>query len=230
MNPFILWSAFLLGILGSMHCLGMCGPLALSIPFSAQDDGRWRRIFFFYLAKAFAYSIMGGVMGIIGKGAMLMEWQQVLSILAGLFILLMALLPALKHAKMHFVFRKQFQSIYTRLREQPRTRYFFMLGFLNGLLPCGLVYTALTTATLAGGITGGALAMLLFGLGTTPALVLLILFKHKIRLHRQLRRVSLSTLLSAAIGLLLILRGLNLGLPYISPQIEQGKVTQCCHK
>lgn len=230
MNPFILWSAFLLGILGSVHCLGMCGPLALSIPFPAQGAGKWRRIVLFYLAKAFAYSIMGGIMGIIGKGVTFMEWQQALSIVAGLFILAMALSPALKHTKVHFMFNKQFRDVYTRLQEQPKTRYFFILGFLNGLLPCGLVYTALTTATLAGSIAGGALVMLLFGLGTTPALVLLILFKHRIRVHRRLRLLPISTLLSAIIGLLLVLRGLNLGLPYISPHMEQGKVTKCCHK
>lgn len=230
MTPFLLWSSFLLGILGSLHCLGMCGPLALSMPFATQAGNRWRSIAVFYLAKAMAYSILGGIMGIVGKGIMLMQWQQALSVTAGVFLLMMALLPALKHTKVHFIFQKQFLRLHTQLQQKPRIDYFFLLGFLNGLLPCGLVYTALTTATLAGSIGGGALAMLLFGIGTTPVMILLILFRRRLTLPRRLRLLPLSTLLSAIIGILLVLRGLNLGLPYISPQVEKENVIKCCHQ
>src|SRR5688572_8277261 len=135
MNLLVLWSTFLLGILGSLHCLGMCGPLALSIPFTVQTGGKWRSVTIYYLAKAVAYSIMGGIAGLLGKGILLMEWQQALSITAGLLILLMAVLPALKHSKAHFLFLKQFQYLHKKLQQQPKARYFFFLGFLNGLLP-----------------------------------------------------------------------------------------------
>jgi sulfite exporter TauE/SafE len=230
MNVFILWSTFLLGILGSVHCLGMCGPLALSLPFAVQSGNKWRSIIIYYLAKASAYSMMGGVMGILGKGIMLMKWQQALSVAAGAFILLMALLPALKHTRVHFIFQKQFLALHTRLQQHPRKHYYFFMGFLNGLLPCGLVYTALTTALLAGSVAGGALAMLLFGLGTIPVMILLLFFKQRINLPLRKRLLPLSTFFSVAIGALLVLRGLNLGLPYISPQAEKDKVTNCCHQ
>ena len=230
MNPFVLFSSFLLGALGSLHCLGMCGPLALSMPFFVQPQKKWRNILSFYLAKALAYSLLGGIMGLAGKVIMLMKWQQIMSVTTGIFILIMAMLPALRHVKASFLFQKQFQAVHVHILQQPKWRYFFTLGFLNGLLPCGMVYTALATAMLAGGIAGGSTAMLLFGIGTAPMLILLIFFRQRLNVKWRLRLLPLSSAFSIIIGLLLIIRGLNLGLPLISPHVTNQEISKCCHK
>jgi len=230
-NYIILISSFTLGIGGSLHCLGMCGPLALSVPFTKDNSKKWPRIIIFYLAKSFAYGMLGALSGLFGKGLILMNWQQGLSIVAGIMIILMVCLPILKAGAGSFLFRRQFGILYNRLQHHARLSDYGMLGFLNGLLPCGLVYTALTAATLSGGWSSGFLAMVLFGLGTAPALVLLIVFRSKLslQLRKQLKPVSLA--LSVFIGLLLIARGLSLGIPYVSPECEGNTIKKCCsHK
>lgn len=231
MNITLLISSFLLGIGGSLHCLGMCGPLALSIPFGTTGNSKKLRLLAYYFSKAIAYGVMGAVFGLFGKGLIMMHWQQVLSIVAGSFIILWVVFPILKPGQGSFLFQKQYSILYNKLQYQPRLRYYSLLGFLNGFLPCGLVYTALAAATVSGSATGGFLAMFLFGMGTAPALIILIILKNKMsfRLRQKLKPVSL--VLSISIGLLLVVRGLNLGIPYVSPEVTKDNIVQkCCHK
>lgn len=230
MNTGIIISSFILGIGSSVHCLGMCGPLALSIPYTESGISKWTRLVVYYLAKALAYAGMGAVAGMLGKGFILMNWQQGLSIAAGIFIMLWVALPLLKPVSGMFAFQKQFAYLYGKLQRDPKVRYYFLLGWLNGFLPCGLVYTALAASTVTGGGLQGFTAMFLFGLGTAPVLMMVVLFKRKIGLRfRQLFR-PLSMTLSIAVGILLILRGMNLGIPYVSPEFHHQQVKNCCHK
>jgi sulfite exporter TauE/SafE len=231
MNVAILISSFLLSIGGSLHCLGMCGPLALSIPFGTAGSSKNLKLLTYYFAKAIAYGAMGAVFGLFGKGLIMMHWQQALSIVAGIFIVLWVCFPVLKPGKGGFLFQKQFSILYNKLQHQPKLHHYFFLGFLNGFLPCGLVYTALAAATVSGSAVGGFLAMFLFGAGTAPALIILVILKNKMsfQLRKKLKPVSL--ILSVGIGLLLIARGLNLGIPYVSPEVTKAHtVTNCCHK
>jgi len=230
MNIAVLTGAFLLGIGGSLHCLGMCGPLAMSLPYSSDGYPKPVKAVLYYLSKALAYGAMGAVMGAFGKGLFLMEWQQGLSVAAGIFVLAWACLPFLKRKEGHFLFQKQFAAVYAKLNHAPRLRYYAVLGFLNGLLPCGMVYAALAIATVSGSVAGGFTAMFLFGLGTAPALLTLVLLKHKIslRVRRQFRPLTVG--MSVMVGALLILRGLNLGIPYVSPEVQQHEVHGCCSK
>lgn len=231
MNVAVFISSFLLGIGGSLHCLGMCGPLALSIPFSTSGNSKTIRLLTYYFSKAIAYGLMGTVFGLFGKGLIMMHWQQALSIIAGIFIILWVVFPILKPGQGTFLFQKQFSVLYNKLQHQPRLHYYSLLGFLNGFLPCGLVYTALAAATVSGSAAGGFLAMFIFGMGTAPALIVLTVLKNKMsfQLRRKLKPVSL--ILSISIGLLLVVRGLNLGIPYVSPEVTKGNtVHNCCHK
>lgn len=229
MNSALFISSFVLGIGGSLHCMGMCGPLALSVPYAG--GGAWRavRIGFYYLAKALAYGCLGILPGLLGKGFQLMSWQQGLSIAAGLFMLLLVCLPKLRPAGT-FIFGKQFAQLHQRMQAHAKPHHYLLLGFLNGLLPCGLVYTAMAAATVSGSPAGGFVAMFLFGLGTAPALIMLVLFRNRANpaLRRRLRPAS--TVISIAIGLLLIIRGLNLGIPYVSPEFSGQTVKSCCSK
>lgn len=232
--PVALWiAAFLLGIGGSMHCLGMCGPLVLGLPFHTQGKtGRWLATVTYYLAKCLAYGSMGILTGFFGKGISLINWQQGLSVIAGFLVLLMAFVPAITlRLKAQFLFQKTFGRLFSRLQHQPRLHYYGFLGFLNGFLPCGLVFTALAASTVTGSPVSGFLFMVAFGLGTTPALAALTLFKNRISLRFLPRLKKAATFIAAALGLLLIIRGLDLGIPYLSPVAgANGTVKNCCSK
>lgn len=230
MNTAIFVSSFILGIGGSLHCLGMCGPLALSIPYTATGISKWARLSGYYLAKALAYAGMGGVAGFLGKGFFVMNWQQGLSIAAGIFIIAWVCFPLLKPVRGLFAFQKQFVGLYGKLQRNPKFHYYLLLGMLNGFLPCGLVYTALAAATVSGGAFQGFISMFLFGVGTAPILITVVLLKRKMSVRFRYLFRPLSMALSIAVGILLIIRGLNLGIPYVSPEFNNHQVSSCCHK
>jgi sulfite exporter TauE/SafE len=99
------------------------------------------------------------------------------------------------------------------------------IGFLNGLLPCGMVYLALGSAIATGSVTGGGMFMMFFGLGTMPALMLVGLggqiFGFKYVLQKWMPYMI------ATMGMVLILRGMNLGIPFLSPHIELNNNIIC---
>lgn len=230
MSSALLLSSFILGIGGSLHCLGMCGPLALSVPYNTGGYAKWLRTGSFYFAKALAYGSMGALSGLFGKGFFLMNWQQGLSIAAGIFILLWVCFPVFKPGAGNYLFRKQFGQLYQKMQIQPKMHHYIFLGFMNGFLPCGLVYTALAAATVSGSAWNGFLYMFLFGIGTAPALMTLVMLKNKMSFRFRQRLKPVSLVLSISIGLLLIIRGLNLGIPYVSPEFRDQQVKCCCAK
>ena len=116
---------------------------------------------------------------------------------------------------------------------------FFSIGLLNGLLPCGLVYMALAGSIATGSVVNGALFMMFFGLGTLPFMFAVTYYSNLIslRVRNQMRKVV--PVVVALMAVLMILRGMNLGIDYISPKLTQEKceVTKgskekldCCHK
>lgn len=227
MNTVVFASSFLLGIGSSLHCLGMCGPLLMAVPFPESGSGKGFKLLYL-LGKALAYGVLGAMMGILGLKSIWGEAQQYVSIAAGVFILLMVLFPLLKPKAFRFPFQKTFSSVFNRMKSQARWWHFMQLGFLNGLLPCGMVYVALTAALASGGPLDGFIAMMLFGLGTAPVLWILVLMKGKLSFSLRQKLKPISVALSLVVGLLLVARGLNLGIPYISPKMNTAKAEQSC--
>lgn len=235
------YSALFVGLLGSLHCVGMCGPIALALP--QANNGRYALLYsrlLYNLGRVFTYSILGLVVGLLGKGLMLAGTQQAVSIALGVIILLVMLLPKrLTYRLEQFSpFRKAVQALkksFGKLFLGKGRLTFLWLGLLNGLLPCGLVYLALAGAIATGEYWGGALYMALFGLGTVPMMLGVSLagnfIKPSVRSWLYRRLVPVFTVMLA---LLFILRGLNLGIPYVSPKIHQshanGVEMECCHK
>jgi sulfite exporter TauE/SafE len=237
-----LLAALTLGLLGSMHCIGMCGPLALAVPSAAKS--RWMFLaerVVFNAGKAMTYGAMGAVLGVIGKGVM-MNVQQELSVIVGALMLLTALIPlgfrsAIERyspLKYLYTFVK---SRFSHLMGKRGMVTLFLMGVLNGLLPCGLVYTALVGATVVADVWQSALFMMVFGVGTSPALIAVALTRNlvPVRFRSILNRALPVT--TIAVALLLILRGLNLGIPMVSPKVEQAPVHQqqeptmeCCEE
>lgn len=229
MNTALFISAFVLGISSSFHCLGMCGPMVMAVPFS-QSKLKHLHLTIYLLSKAIAYAIMGSVLGILGLGLFLFEWQQMISIVAGIMILVVAFYPILKNFKAISPFRNTTIRLFQKISQEPKWYYYPMLGFLNGWLPCGMVYVALTTALISGDPIDGGVAMFLFGIGTAPVLFLTVVLKNRLSMQWRLRLKPMTTILTVTVGLLLILRGLNLGIPILSPHLDiaNEKVDSCC--
>lgn len=228
MNPFVLTGAAV-GLLGSLHCVGMCGPLLLALPGTAAARATlFKQRSVYHIGRSLTYASLGALLGTAGGIGQLAGWQGPLSIATGIFVLLMLLVPKLLAGRLgSWSVSKWFVSIFGRLWgrivQSQRLPDQFLLGALNGLLPCGLTAVALAASFTTGSPLDGAAYMLLFGLGTTPILLGLSLFGHAVSTpvrHKFNRLLPWGT---ALIGILLVLRGLSLGIPFISPNLESPK-------
>lgn len=228
----LITTAFVLGLGGSLHCLGMCGPLVISIPFTVKENHNYFSVAAYFISKALGYGLMGFIMGSIGCGFSFIEWQQALSIICGIFILLIAFYPVLQHRFLgSYSIQKPLQKIFAKMQAQPKWYYFAAFGFVNAYLPCGLVFTALAGATVTATATNGFLFMFFFGIGTVPALAATLFFKNKISFNYRQYFQKTAHYLAVLMGVILIIRGLNLGIPYISPASDTaGNIKSCCKK
>jgi len=231
---FIILSGLSIGILGSFHCVGMCGPIALSLPVGNLPG--WRKISaigLYNIGRALSYAGIGLVLGLLGSSFNLFGWQQGLSVAGGILILIFLLLYYFKGTSLGI--RNRFSvNIQNRLGAYLRTEKtagsFLMIGILNGFLPCGLVYMAMATAFSAGSPWKGALLMFAFGLGTIPMMAGLILAGKLISVRFRTVMYKMVPYWLAAMAVVLIVRGLNLGIPYLSPSYnaEEHCVKHCC--
>jgi sulfite exporter TauE/SafE len=235
MTPLII-SAFLMGILGSFHCAGMCGPLALSVPVKTESKvGKMMGALMYNIGRVFTYSLFGVIIGSFGKSMHFFGIQQWLSFIGGAVILIYFL-----SSRFVIKFRlKIFENFFEWVRSRLGKLFFnktlfsvFIIGILNGLLPCGFVYLALAGAVVAGSIINSTLFMIFFGLGTLPMMWSIVFFGQYIpySVLGKIKRVYPYMMMT--IAFLLILRGLGLGIPYLSPKFEvkQAEVHSCCHK
>jgi sulfite exporter TauE/SafE len=226
----LLVPAFLMGAAGSLHCIGMCGPLALALPASRGGFGiRLAGLLLYNGGRAFTYAAYGAVFGSLGGRIGWFGWQQRFSIGLGLVLLLFLILPA--GFRKGFP-RQPFPLAMARLRAHlgrhlldPRPAARLLTGLLNGLLPCGLVYMALAGAALAGSAGQGAGFMAAFGLGTLPAMAGLMLTGGLLRPALRRRLSGAYPALMALMACLLILRGLDLGIPFLSPALQMSRST-----
>lgn len=233
----MLLSALIFGLLGSFHCVGMCGPIAFMLPvFRNSNFKKFLQIFLYHGGRLLAYSFIGLVFGIVGKSLILFGFQQQLSIAAGLLMIGMILLPAAKFQKYNFSrpLTRGIGKIKTSLGAAFRKKSadaFFTIGFLNGFLPCGLVYMAVFGAVATGSIQQGSLYMLLFGLGTIPLMTSAIYFSGTINKISRQKINKLIPFFIVLVGILFVIRGLGLDIPYLSPApiIDLATSNMSCH-
>lgn len=228
-------SSFLLGLLGSFHCIGMCGPIVLSLPYSNSNLSISALQYNF--GRLVAYGFLGLIFGLFGKGLILGGVQQWVSIFAGVFLILSVFIPKLIGIK--WVIFKPLQFFYNGVKNKlsylfkSQSRFKLLgIGFINGFLPCGLVYIALVGALLSNSVINSVLCMLMFGLGTSPSLIILIFSAEMISSNLKQKINKFIPVFIIFLGLIFILRGLGLGIPYISPADEllKPKVSQeSCH-
>jgi len=220
--PEIIVSALIIGLAGSIHCVGMCGPIMLALPFD-QDNwlNRFISNFVYFIGKALTYAFMGLALGFMGASVFPKEWQQWISIGSGVLILLLIWLPILFKSKSQSAFQAKIVKTMGIWMKKRGLFAQFVLGGINGLLPCGLVYVALAASVSAGGVLQSGLFMFVFGLGTMPLLFLIGIsrqtlgFKFRNTLNKAIPYVA------TILALLFILRGLSLGIPFISPDFAK---------
>lgn len=222
--------ALFLGLLGGLHCAGMCGPLMLALPWNGQTRARFFAGRFLYqTGRIAAYCALGLVFGLVGRSLLLAGLQQWVSIALGLALLAgLAFSPRLLEFGWIVVWVNQLKTLMAGFLRTRTLASMAVLGSLNGLLPCGLVYAACAGAAATGNALHGAGFMLAFGLGTLPVMLSISLSGH---LLPQAVRLKLRYLMPVSIGVLgclLVLRGLSLGIPYLSPDLTAG-AAGCCH-
>ncbi|WP_435254424.1 sulfite exporter TauE/SafE family protein [Tenacibaculum sp. A30] len=215
-------SAIIFGLLGSFHCIGMCGPIAFMLPVDRTNKVKqFFQIASYHLGRLFTYSLIGLLFGLLGKGFYFFGFQQQLSIIVGVLMILVILLPK-TFQKYNFStpINKLVMKVKSSLGKELKKKgndTFFTIGFLNGFLPCGLVYMAVFGALSTTNMLSGSLYMFLFGLGTIPLMTAVVYvgnFANGLVRKRIQQAIPYVVII---IGVLFILRGLGLGIPYVSP-------------
>lgn len=219
----MLYSAFIFGLLSSLHCVGMCGPIAIMLPVDHQNEAKKAtQIITYHLGRLTAYATIGLVFGLLGRGFFLAGLQQKISIFIGLAMILVVVIPEKIFSKYNF--SKPVYKIISKIKSSLGSQFknksyksLFTIGLLNGFLPCGMVYVALFGAIAMQSASLGVLYMILFGLGTLPLMTFVVYVNSLIRLPFRNKIQKAIPYVAVIIGVLFILRGLGLGIPYISP-------------
>ncbi|MBK8482875.1 MAG: sulfite exporter TauE/SafE family protein [Saprospiraceae bacterium] len=225
-----------LGLLGSLHCIGMCGPIALGFTGQQEDfKKRMYTILLYNFGRTLSYTAMGFILGIIGNQFAFSGYQQILSIVAGVFVLVIMAAKYLNFRKIKFLasWDRHVQLALYNVMKKPKTiLYHLEVGIINAWLPCGLVYIAIASALASGSLISGTILMFFFGLGTMPLMISVMMLGKYMSISLRAKINRLIPVFILVTSSLLILRGMNLGIPYVSPMVDvQGKcVKNCCHR
>jgi len=235
-----LWTAFIVGIVGSAHCAGMCGPIALALPL--PSDNWFTRVYggvVYNVGRIITYMILGAVFGLLGKSIHMAGFQLSASIAIGVLMIAFVLIPLVfkKTPSLNSIFERfsaRLLSGFRRMFSKGTTASLLGIGLLNGILPCGLVYVAIAGAINTGGVLPAMTYMALFGAGTIPVMLAVSLAGTMISLKMRIFVNKLSPYVIVLLGVLFIFRGLSLGIPYISPKAEAltpviEKAHSCCN-
>lgn len=224
----------IIGLMGSLHCAVMCGPIALALP--VRLSGFWTGHLSHQVGRITTYAILGAIVGVFGAGLSLAGWQQPLSIFVGAFLLLglVSKWPSLMRWKPYRKFYAALQYMFVEKLKDGKPHYFFVTGMINGLLPCGLVYAALLGALGTGTTLSAVSFMVGFGLGNGPILLLIGRSGNHIinRLKGKVRYAI--PVVVGVMAIFFILRGLGLNIAYVSPpdealqtEIVEGEAPSC---
>lgn len=211
----------------------MCGPLVLALPAGANF---FVKRLLHNSGRVLTYTLFGFIFGLAGSRLYIAGLQQIVSISLGGIILISIFLPY--RIKNRFLESTGFNKIIFKLKQGISNLYktgslkaVFGIGVLNGFLPCGFVYVALTGAIVVGDAFNSALFMIMFGLGTIPAMITVSLAGKLITINFRDKLKKLIPAFTLIIAILFILRGLNLGIPYISPKLilNDSSEEKICH-
>ncbi len=219
----MLYTAFLFGFISSLHCIGMCGPIAMMLPVARNNPTKKvLQIITYHTGRLSAYASIGFFFGLLGKGLFLAGIQQQLSIFIGIAIIIVIIIPEKIFARYNF--SKPVYQLISKVKTTFGNQFkngsyqsLFTIGIFNGFLPCGLVYVALFGAIAMQSAGLGILYMILFGLGTAPMMSSVVYVNSFISIPFRNKIQKIIPYAAILIGILFIFRGLGLGIPYVSP-------------
>lgn len=224
-----------MGLAGSLHCVGMCGPLALSLPVSHENNfSRIKGGLIYNTGRILSYAMLGIIFGSVGGLIIVTDWQSKLSLSLGIIILIYLFIPkkyfhlstGSKFNRPFLFLRKQLGKLFQSKKQSS----LFFIGTLNGFLPCGLVYLALTSSIITASSLNGGMFMLFFGLGTFPAMFLTSVMSNYLNQNVRLKIRKVVPAMLFFMAVLLILRGMELGIPFISPEFAHKNASAVsCH-
>lgn len=219
----MLYSALIFGLISSLHCIGMCGPIAMMLPVDRSNPAKKVvQIMLYHIGRLSAYATLGLVFGILGKGFYMAGIQQSISIMVGIFMITIAVVP--ERIFMKYNFSKPVYKVISNVKSSLGNQFkrkspdaLFTIGLLNGFLPCGLVYAALFGAIAMQNVTLSVTYMLLYGLGTIPMMSAVVYISNILSTPIRSKMQKMIPIVTVIIGTLFILRGLGLDIAYISP-------------
>lgn len=223
----VIISGLVLGLISSFHCVGMCGPIAFSLPVHyLSPQKKLTGILLYNIGRVTVYSFLGLLFGFAGRQIYLGGFQQWFSIILGVLILVFPAQSIFKKKMIHLSFfdkiNNRLQQVIVRYIQQKQLYGMFLIGAANGLLPCGMVYFAIAGALATGSVTSGVGFMAAFGMGTLPFMVSLSYFGFMISIAARDTMRKMVPYFITGMALLLILRGMSLGIPYISPYLDNA--------
>ena len=222
-----IFTAFVIGLLGSLHCIGMCGPIALALPTGPIKSVRFYAGRLLYnFGRVITYSFFGLIFGLIGKNLAVVGLQRWVSIVSGVVIIIIVLIP--RAAKTGMIMKLPFGKVTQKIKETFGNLFrkgslssMLFIGIVNGLLPCGFVYVGVAGAIAVGDVGLGVVYMALFGLGTIPVMFITSVAGNFISIGIRQKLTKVIPILAILLAVLFILRGMNLGIMYISPKTEK---------
>lgn len=241
----IIFAGFILGLTSNFHCVGMCGPIALAIPLDRSS--KMNTLFgalLYHGGRVLTYGILGVVVGSIGLTIETLGLLQWLSIIAGILMIVYAWRKYIHfvHPTLKFEGVNRFVSKgIGKLLKVRSTWKLIPMGMLNGILPCGMVFAGLFNAAIAGDMISGGLSMIAFGIATLPMMLVVSFFAGRLNSGLRVKFNTVVPYLLTVVGLMIILRGMNLGIPFISPKLnvaQEQPTTEneapqmemsCCH-
>jgi sulfite exporter TauE/SafE len=223
----------ILGFAGSLHCVGMCGPLVLALPLAAAE--KWqviRQMLVYHSGRILTYATLGILFGLLGKGMAVAGFQKTISIAAGLLMISMAFMTWGFESMLAVVpgfgkFTRSVQAHISALMRNHPGRATISMGMLNGLLPCGMVYAALAGAISSAGTLEGTIFMAVFGIGTLPLLLAVSVLGRSFSISVRKKIKFAQPILLIIAGLLLLQRGLHLDLSLFESAVPKAGVD--CH-
>jgi uncharacterized protein len=233
----MLYSAFIFGLISSLHCIGMCGPIAMMLPVDRSNPAKKVvQIMLYQIGRLSAYATLGLVFGILGRGFFMAGIQQQLSIAVGILMIVIAIVP--EKVFMKYNFSKSVYRAISKVKSSLGNQFkrkspdaLFTIGLLNGFLPCGLVYAALFGAIAMQNVTLSVTYMLLYGLGTIPMMSAVVYVSNILSFPMRSKMQKIIPIVTVFIGILFIIRGLGLDIPYLSPGTMSlfVKANASCH-
>ena len=227
----LVFTGFILGLSSSFHCMGMCGPIAMAIPVKRKNN--WTILggaLQYNVGRIITYALLGAVVGSFGLTLNTFGILQWLSIIAGILLIAFAWRKYLERYVFHWLptinIQLKLNALIGKVIRSKSPAKLLFLGTINGLLPCGMVFAALLNAILTGEVLQSSISMVAFGMGTLPAMLAVTFLTSKIKSEWRKKLGKAVPYLLTVVGVLVVLRGMNLNIPYISPRINMVQSEQ----